>query len=41
MTREENGIKNNEAGVDLLERFYKEHGISAKTLIYCNNKANA
>lgn len=41
MTREEKGNKNYEAGVDLLEKLYKEHGITAKTLIYCRNRTNA
>jgi hypothetical protein len=41
MTRVEKGVTKYEAGIDLLERLYKVHGISALTLIYCGNKANA
>lgn len=43
MTRYEFGKAepNKEAGVDLLERLYKNYGISAPTLIYCGDRKNA
>ena len=41
MTREENGVMNYEAGIDLLEHFYNIQGYSTPILIYCSNVEKA
>lgn len=32
-----NNYENKEAGVDLLEKLYKDYGFTAQTLIYCGH----
>jgi hypothetical protein len=41
MVRVENGVKNYEAGIDLLEHFYNIKGYSTPILIFCGNEQKA
>ena len=38
---EDNRIENTRAGIDLLVRLYGQHGVTAKTLIFCGDEARA